>query len=203
MSLPPNSKLDPRKHDAETCQAPEQTAVPTKRACRKSSETQFRPSGHGKIVEYEYTTQCSDRNGTVPFTAGLPRQPKERNASLAEHSQAPRKCDGRVTDNDAVQALRRTDKGLPDNKPERVLDVDARMILALESRNLFSVHDVCRLLLNADTRPGPDWVRDEEISEEAKRIMRRCSRRGWIKPRASYPGQWEVTLSFHLRPNKH
>lgn len=201
MSLSQNSKLDPREHGSESCQAPNQTAIPIKRACRKPSETQFQPSGHGKIVEYEYTTERSNRNRIVSLAARLPGQSKGRGTPLAEHSASPRKRTMRNPDNHAVQILRGHNQGLPDHHPARVRAVDAETIRALESRNIFSVHDVRQLLLNVNTRPGPDWVRDEEISEEAKRIVRRCSRHGWIRPRASYPGQWEITAGFYLRPN--
>lgn len=199
MSLSENSKLDPRQSRVKPCQAPSQTAIPTKRACSENTETQFQPSGHGKIVEYEYTTQCGNRNRIVALAARLPGQSEGRGAPLAGHSAASRKRAVRESDNLAVQILRRDHQGLPDNRTARVRAVDAAIIRALDSRNLFSVHDVRQVLANASA--GHDWVKDEEVSEESNRIIRRCSRRGWIKPRARYPGQWETTPRYYLRPN--
>lgn len=198
MPLPEILKMDPHEYGVELCQAPEGMAIPTKRACMETAQSQFRPSGHGKIVGYENTTQCSNRNGIVARQARLPGQSEGWGAPLAKHSEAQRKRAGRVADNVPVQILRGDHQGLSDNQPVRAQPVDSEILVALESHNLFSVHDV-RQLLDA-ARSDRDWVKDEEISEDAKRFIRRCARRGWIRPRATYPGQWEITASFYLRP---
>jgi len=119
---------------------------------------------------------------------------------MGGHSEAQGQRTLRVANHVAVQILRRAHQGLPNHRTARVWTVDAEIIRALESRNLFSVHDVRQLLANATE--GNDWVKGEEVSEAAKLVIRRCARRGWTKPRASYPGQWEITARFYLRPNQ-
>lgn len=79
---------------------------------------------------------------------------------------------------------------------------DADILSAIGSEPIFSVHDVRQVIANV--LPGAGWIKDEDASEAAALLIKRCAHRGWIRSRhPAYPGKWEITARFYLKPSSH